>query len=186
MSINRRVRIAYFWVFLLIVFSPDAILAVSREGPQLGQAASVEDIAAWDMSVFPDGHGLPPGQGTAIEGKQVYEQRCVSCHGPQGIGGSADELAGGRAALAGPHPDKNLGNYWPYATTAFDFIRRSMPLDAPGSLGDDQVYAVTAYLLYLNGLVAENATINAQSLPAIKMPNREGFIWIDAPDTRTK
>lgn len=146
-------------------------------GPDLGQALSPEDIAARDITVFPDGQGLPGGRGTAMEGKPVYDGHCASCHGPKGSGGSAGELAG-RSPLSGAHPDQTVGNYWPYATTVFDFIRRAMPLDAPRSLSDDQIYAVTAYLLYLNGIIEENAEINAKSLPAIQMPNRDGFIRI--------
>jgi mono/diheme cytochrome c family protein len=144
-------------------------------GPDLGQALSPEAIAAVDTTVFPDGQGLPGGRGTAREGQQVYADHCASCHGPRGSGGSAGELAG-RSPLSGAHPDQTVGNYWPYATTVFDFIRRAMPMNAPRSLSDDNVYAVTAYLLYLNGIIEENAEINAKSLPAIQMPNREGFI----------
>ena len=185
MSIRRRVRIAYLGGFhLLMLCLSQSASGASREGPQLGQPASPDQVAAWNLSIFPDGRGLPPGQGNAAEGKPIYEQHCARCHGPKGIGGSADELAGGRASLAGPHPDKNVGNYWPFATTVFDFIRRSMPLDAPGSLTDDQIYATTAYLLHINGLIDENTQIDAKTLPAVKMPNREGFVWIDVVDTR--
>lgn len=157
-----------------------ATVVAAPEGPRLGKPLKAADIAAMDINVFPDGSGLPPGKGTALEGKAIYDAQCAACHGPKGSGGSAGELAGG-SALNGPHPDQTVGNYWPYATTVFDFVRRSMPLNAPRSLSDDQVYAVTAYLLYLNGLIGETAELNAKTLPEVRMPNREGFvrIWPD-------
>lgn len=161
-----------------------AVSAAAPEGPKLGRPATAEEIAAQDINIFPDGTGLPPGQGTVAEGKAIYERRCAACHGPKGAGGSAEELAGGSPPTS-PHPDRTIGAYWPYATTVFDYVRRAMPFDAPRSLGDSQVYAVTAYLLHLNGLVGEQAALDAQSLPAVKMPNRDGFIrlWPE-PATR--
>lgn len=153
-GVPRRLAAA---IFLL---GMTAAVAAAPEGPKLGRPASPGEIAAQDINVFPDGAGLPPGKGTALEGKAIYDMKCASCHGPKGMGGSAGELAGG-GSLTGPHPDKNVGTYWPYATTLFDFIRRSMPLDAPRSLSEDQVYAVTAYLLHINGIIDERAEMNA-------------------------
>jgi len=147
------------------------------EGPKLGQPLSAQELTGLDIHVFPDGNGLPPGRGTAREGKAIYNAQCAGCHGIKGSGGSAGELAGG-SALNSAHPDQTIGNYWPFATTIFDFVRRSMPLNAPRSLSDDQVYAVTAYLLQINGLLDEDAVLDPKSLPAIRMPNREGFIRI--------
>lgn len=155
--------------------------ARAAEGPKLGQPAGPQDIARWSLTVFPDGRGLPPGRGTAAEGKAVYGQHCAACHGAQGAGGSAEELAGARHGLADAAPDKTIGTYWPYATTLFDYLRRSMPPNAPGSLGDDQLYAVCAYLLHINGVIAEAAEMNAATLPQVKMPNREGFIRVEGP-----
>ncbi len=155
--------------------------SVAAEGPRLGKPASPEEIAAWNLTVFPDGRGLPSGHGTAAEGKPVYESHCASCHGTNGSGGSSEELAGARHGLTDANPDKTVGTYWPMATTLFDFVRRSMPPDAPGSLGNDQIYAVCAYLLHLNGIIAETAEMNALALSQVKMPNREGFIRVDAP-----
>ena len=157
-----------------------ATVVATPEGPKLGKPLNAADIAAMDINVFPDGSGLPPGLGMALEGKAIYDAQCAACHGPRGSGGSAGELAGG-SALNGPHPDQTVGNYWPYATTVFDFVRRSMPLNAPRSLSEDQVYAVTAYLLHINGLIGETAEMNAKTLPEVRMPNREGFvrIWPD-------
>ncbi len=154
-----------------------AAVAAAPEGPKLGKPLSPADIAAMDINVFPDGSGLPSGKGTALEGKAIYDAQCAACHGPKGTGGSAGELAGG-SALDGPHPDQTVGNYWPYATTIFDFVRRSMPLNAPRSLSDDQVYAVTAYLLNINALIGETAEMNAKTLPEVHLPNREGFVRI--------
>ncbi|MFM8333230.1 MAG: c-type cytochrome [Candidatus Methylumidiphilus sp.] len=152
----------------------------ASEGPKLGQPANPQDIAAWRLTVFPDGKGLPTGAGTVDEGKLIYQQRCASCHGADGAGGSANELAGARHGLADATPDKTIGSYWPYATTLFDFVRRAMPLDKPGSLDNNQTYAVCAYLLHLNGIVPANATLDAAALAAVKMPNRDGFTRIDA------
>lgn len=154
-----------------------------RDSPHLGKPATESDIAAWDLSVFPDGTGLPAGRGTALEGKKLYAQHCARCHGAEGEGATADELAGGKAPLDSDYPDKNIGNYWPYATTVFDFTRRSMPMEAPGSLTADETYAITAYLLFLNGVIGEDEEMNAQTLPKVRMPNRDGFIWIDARPT---
>lgn len=144
--------------------------------PHLGQPASKALLNAWNNDIFPDGTGLPLGQGSAAQGKTVYQQYCQSCHGADGKGGAADELAGAVHGLTDNPPDKTIGTYWPYATTIFDFTRRTMPLDRPGILSHDQLYAVTAYLLYLNDLLKLEAVIDAKTLADIKMPNREGFI----------
>jgi S-disulfanyl-L-cysteine oxidoreductase SoxD len=173
-----RARPASWLTTLSLAFAGPCAMAL--EGPGLGQAATAPEIAAWNLTVFPDGRGLPDGRGTARDGEAIYAGKCASCHGAKGQGGSAEELAGARHGLTDPHPDKTIGNYWPYATTVFDFVRRSMPLDAPGSLSNDQLYAVTAYLLHLNGLIDEKTEINAASLPQVAMPNRNGFIAIDA------
>lgn len=150
------------------------------DSPHLGRPATAADIAAWDLSVYPDGTGLPEGEGTAAQGKALFAQRCAACHGEEGIGGTADELAGGTSPLDSEHPDKNIGMYWPYATTLFDFIRRAMPMDKPESLSNDEVYALTAYLLHRNNIIGESDEMNARSLPKVQMPNRDGFILIDA------
>ncbi|MDV3243209.1 MAG: cytochrome c [Methylocaldum sp.] len=175
---NDRNRSGPRWLApALLLFVMTAAVAAAPEGPKLGRPASPGEIADQDINVFPDGAGLPAGKGTALEGKAIFDMKCVSCHGPKGMGGSAGELAGG-GSLTGPHPDKNIGTYWPYATTLFDFIRRSMPLDAPRSLSEDQVYAVTAYLLHINGIVDERAEMNAGTLPRVVMPNRDGFVQV--------
>jgi cytochrome c len=144
--------------------------------PALGAAASAEEIARYDISIPPSGAGLPKGSGTAREGAKVYEQKCAACHGAKGAGKPADALAGGQGTLAAKAPVRTVGSYWPYSTTLFDYVRRAMPLTAPLSLSDDEVYAVSAYVLYLNAIIGEDVAMNAQTLPQVKMPNRDGFV----------
>jgi cytochrome c len=149
------------------------------KGPGLGEPVDAAQIAAWNLSVYPDGRGLPAGSGTAQQGLSVYKDRCAACHGDEGEGGSGGHLVG-RGPLADADPDQAVGNYWPYATTLFDFIRRAMPMDKPGSLSADEIYAVSAYVLYLNRIVELDQTLDAGTLAGIRMPNRDGFIGIDA------
>ena len=144
--------------------------------PSLGVLVSAEEIAPWDISIPPSGAGLPMGSGTVKQGEAVYLAQCQACHGPKGAGKPADPLVGGVGSLATGKPLRTVGSYWPYATTLFDYTRRSMPITKPLSLTNEEVYAVTAYLLYLNGIIGENAEMNAQTLPQVKMPNRDGFI----------
>lgn len=151
------------------------------ESPMLGREAPPEAVAAWDRTIGPDGEGLPPGSGTVAEGRAVYLRTCIHCHGAEGRGGAAEALAGGEQSLTSEAPDKVIGTYWPYATTLFDYIRRSMPLDRPASLDDAEVYAVTAYLLHINGVIAEETVLDAESLPRVRMPNRDGFVPIHQP-----
>ena len=144
--------------------------------PSLGVPLSAADVAPYDISIPPSGAGLPAGGGSARQGATVYEQKCAACHGVKGAGKPADVLVGGVGSLASKTPVRTVGSYWPYATTLFDYVRRAMPITNPLSLSNDEAYAVSAYLLYLNGIVAEDAPINAQTLPQVKMPNRDGFI----------
>ena len=144
--------------------------------PAFGVAVSAEEIPRWDISIPPSGAGLPGGGGSVRQGLKVYEERCQSCHGAKGAGKPADPLAGGIGSLAGKTPLRTVGSYWPYATTLFDYVRRAMPITNPLSLTDDEVYAVSAYVLFLNGIVGEDAVMNAQTLPQVKMPNRDGFV----------
>src|SRR5258705_7973882 len=152
-------------------------VAFAAESPNLGRAATPEEIASWDISIGPDGAGLPPGSGTPKQGEAVYTAKCLVCHGEKGAGKPNDALVGGRGTLAGDQPPvKTVGSFWPYATTLFDYVRRAMPLNESKSLTNDEVYAVIAYLLQLNGIIGENETINAQTLPRVQMPNRDGFM----------
>ena len=148
------------------------------ESPTLGLEATPAQIAGWDISVGPDGVGLPPGQGTLAAGAIVYEQKCQVCHGAKGAGQPNDRLVGGQGTLASKAPVRTIGSYWPYATTVFDYVRRSMPYIQPQSLSDSEVYAVTAYLLNLNGIIGEHDEMNAQTLPNVKMPNQSNFIVV--------
>src|SRR5438552_15163254 len=151
--------------------------AALADSPNLGKVITPEEVAPWDISVSPDGAGLPPGSGTPKQGEAVYTAKCLACHGEKGAGKPNDALAGGRGTLAGDQPPlKTVGSFWPYATTLFDYVRRAMPLNESKSLTNDEVYAVVAYLLQLNGIIGENETINAQILPRVQMPNRDGFM----------
>jgi len=157
----------------LVVVSNTAV----AESPNLGRMVSPEEITSWDISIGPDGAGLPPGSGTPKQGEAVYTAKCLVCHGEKGAGQPNDALAGGLGTLAGDQPPvKTIGSFWPYATTLFDYVRRTMPLNESKSLANDEVYSVVAYLLQLNGVIGENETINAQTLPKVRMPNRDGFI----------
>jgi mono/diheme cytochrome c family protein len=151
-------------------------LLAHAEGPGLGRAATPEEISAWDISIGADGAGLPPGRGTAAQGAAVFAEKCAACHGDKGAGKPNDQLVGGVGSLAGDAPIKTVGSFWPYATTIFDYIRRAMPITASKTLTNDEVYALTAYLLQQNGIVGERDEIDAKSLPKVKMPNRDGFI----------
>jgi len=155
--------------------------AATAESPGLGEPVDAAELARIDYTVLPNGSGLPTGAGTAEQGAKVYERYCLACHGEGGTGGINDALVGGAGTLATERPAKTIGSYWPYATTVFDYVRRAMPLTSPGVLSADETYAVTAYLLFLNGIVAKDTVIDAKSLPGVKMPNRDGFEWAYSP-----
>ena len=154
------------------------VTAGTTEGPNLGREATPAQIAGWDISVGPDGVGLPPGEGTPAAGALVYEQKCQACHGARGAGQPNDRLVGGQGTLASKSPVRTIGSYWPYATTVFDYVRRAMPYIQPQSLSNDEVYAVTVYLLNRNGIIGEGDEMNAQTLPKVKMPNQANFIVV--------
>jgi cytochrome c len=147
---------------------------------KIGRAPGADEIAAWDIDVSPGNGGLPPGRGTVGEGRRVYARQCAGCHGESGDDGPAPKLRGGRGSLASARPLATIGSYWPYAETLFDYVRRAMPFDRPGSLSDDQLYAVTAYLLWINDIIGEETSLDAAGLAKIRMPNRDGFV----PDPR--
>ncbi|HEV3063012.1 MAG TPA: cytochrome c [Vicinamibacterales bacterium] len=156
----------------------------------VGRAPTPKELEAIDIDVTPDGRGLPPGSGTATRGKEVYASRCLNCHGPTGVEGPQDVLVGGQgtlvAASAVARPVKTVGSYWPYATTLWDYVRRAMPFDHPGTMVTDDVYAATAYLLFLNHIVGENDVLTDKTLPQVKMPNRDGFVPDPRPDVHKK
>ena len=154
-----------------------ATAAASAQAPQFGQPISPADLAPWDIEILPSGAGLPPGSGTVAQGEAVFAAKCQACHGAKGAGQPNDRLVGGKGTLAtGQAPVKTVGSYWPYATTLFDYVRRAMPWTNPKSLTNDEVYAVSAYLLNLNGIIGENDVMNAQTLAKVSMPNKDGFI----------
>jgi len=148
----------------------------SPRTPALGVPMEEAQLAAWDLSVPPSGAGLPSGSGSVKQGATVYEQKCAACHGAKGVGKPADALTGGMGTLGTKTPLRTVGSYWPYSTTLFDYVRRAMPITNPLSLTNDEVYAVSAYVLFLNGIVDEAAVMDATTLPQVKMPNRDGFI----------
>jgi mono/diheme cytochrome c family protein len=148
----------------------------------VGQPVSESALRSWDIDVGTDGAGLPPGQGSVQAGKAVYETECIACHGVEGQGQPMDRLAGGQGTLKSAKPVKTIGSYWPHATTVFDYVRRAMPPDRPQSLSSDEVYALTAYLLHLNGIVDSDAVMNAQTLSMVRMPNRAAFRPDPRPD----
>ncbi|PHS15650.1 MAG: cytochrome C [Kangiella sp.] len=151
---------------------------------QMGDHAAQEVIAGWDIDIRPDGMGLPPGSGSVEDGEEMYEEKCASCHGSFGEGeGSWPKLAGGEGTLTDARPTKSVGSYWPYASTLWDYIHRAMPFPAPQSLEDDEVYAITAYVLYLNEIVEDDFVLTKENFATIKMPNQDSFYVDDRPDT---
>ncbi len=166
-------------LFLFCAALPGTVAA--QEGPGLGVELSEEQIAAWDINIAPDGTGLPPGSGDAREGAAVFAVQCIACHTTDGSEGLNDRLVGGHGTLASAAPVKTVGSFWPYATTIFDYVRRAMPYALPQSLTDDEIYALTAYLLHLNDIIGEDEVMDAKSLPLVEMPNRDGFIVVWPP-----
>lgn len=155
------------------------LTASAAEAPRLGQAVTPKDLAAWDLSIGPDGAGLPLGKGTARQGEAIYAEKCASCHGDKGQGQPNDRLVGGHGTLNGPGPAvKTVGSFWPHATTLFDYVRRAMPLSEPQSLTANEVYAVSAYVLALNDIIGFDVVMDAKSLPQVKMPNRDKFFAV--------
>jgi cytochrome c len=174
-----------------------ATVVMNAQQPQrfgIGTPATRDQIAALDIDVRPDGTGLPPGQGTATEGAPIYARKCAACHGANGEGGAADVLVGAEPRNTAPFGSDyerwrngardvpfTIGNYWPYATTVFDYVRRAMPANAPGTLGADETYSLVAWLLAKNGIIAEDALMTAATLPKVMMPAHARFV----PDNRT-
>jgi cytochrome c len=147
-----------------------------------GQPVTDDELAGWDIDIKPDGTGLPPGSATIEDAKRVYEQYGAAFHGPNGEGtDAAPRLVGGMGSLDTADPVKTVGSYWPYATTVFDYIRRAMPASAPQTLTNDEYYALTAWVLWANGLIDDDAVIDQDTLPQVQMPNRDGFT---SPDPR--
>ena len=150
--------------------------AAAQSGPNLGEPISEDDLTPWDISIETNGDGLPPGSGTVAQGQTIYEAQCLTCHGVEGSDGMNDRLVGGHGTLEEFSQVRTVGSFWPYASTVFDYIRRAMPFNTPQSLSDDEVYAVTAYLLHLNGILEADASLDARALRRVEMPNADGFI----------
>jgi len=183
---TRNVSLGFFAATALaicgVALSVPRLFAADQLG--VGRPPTAEELKAIDIEVLPDGRGLPAGSGTAAKGKTIYANRCVTCHGAKGKEGPQDVLVGGQGTLASPKPLKTVGSYWPYATTLWDYINRAMPFDHPGTLSPDDVYATTAYLLYLNGIVGEQDAMDRTTLPRVQMPNRNGFVADPRPDIK--
>ena len=160
-------------LFIALAFSAGVAVA---QTPKLGKPISERDIAAWDVSAAPDGSGLPPGSGNPAQGAKIYAEKCVACHGENGKGQPFAALVGGAPLTSGIETAKTIANFWGYSTIVFDFIRRAMPFQSPRTLTNDEVYALTAYILALNKLIGENDAMDAKTLPKVMMPNRDGFI----------
>jgi cytochrome c553 len=172
MFMPRQITFNVVFLIALILGSSAAF----AQSPNFGKPISPAEIAAWDISIMPDGSGLPPGSGTPGDGSRIYVAKCAMCHGPDGKGGLAAALVGGNPLTSGIDTTKTIANFWPYATTLFDYTRRAMPWPKPRTLTNDEVYALTAYVLALNKLIGENDIMNADTLPKVRMPNRDGFI----------
>jgi len=175
-------------VVVVLIAAAQAFRPALAQSPTfgVGRAPTSEELKAIDIDVLPDGRGLPPGRGTARAGRETYTSRCVTCHGPTGREGPQDILAGGQGSLNTSTPLKTVGSYWPFATTLWDYLRRAMPFDHPGTLTTDQVYATTAFVLFLNGIVGEDDVLDEMTLPRVKMPNRDGFVGDPRPDIPVK
>ncbi|MCG2626019.1 cytochrome c [Bradyrhizobium sp. WYCCWR 13023] len=171
-------------VAFAIVLCAAANGACAQSNYGIGRPATADEIAGWDIDIGRDGSNLPKGSGSVSHGREVFAQECASCHGDSGEGGVGDRLVGGQGTIGTPKPIRTVGSYWPYAPTLFDYIRRAMPQNAPQSLSNEDVYAVSAYILNLNGLVRDDATLDAKSLAAIKMPNRDKFVGDARPDVK--
>jgi mono/diheme cytochrome c family protein len=175
---TRELRVAAFSVLVLA-----CVTSAQAQSPYgIGRAATPAEIAGWNIDIDRYGNNLPSGTGSVVHGREVFDQQCAACHGEKGEGGVGDQLVGGQGTLATAKPVKTVGSYWPYAPTLFDYIRRAMPQNAPQSLSNEDVYAVSAYILYLNGLLPAEATLDAKRLSAIVMPNRNMFVGDSRPD----
>lgn len=188
----RSSTLSLICVGIFLLFG-DAALAQTQDYKNIGRTPTKQEIEAWDISIGPDGKGLPPGQGSAKDGGPIFAAKCAVCHGDQGQGAKiGPRVVGGIAdteTLASLKPVRSVGGYWPYATTVWDFIHRAMPRDQSGTLTPNEVYAVTAFILWKSGIIQEGDVLDAKTLPQVKMPNRNGFVpakFSDIPDEKKR
>jgi len=180
---SRSRSLAFAFAVLVAATGP----AAAQQALPLGRPALPAEIAAWDIDVRPDGLGLPPGKGSVKQGEELYLMQCAACHGEFGEGaGRWPPIAGGAGSLKGENPEKTPGSYWPYASTLFDYVHRAMPFGNAQSLEPDQVYAITAYLLYMSDVVPDNFVLSKENFATIKLPNAGGFIDDDRETTERK
>ena len=179
MAAKYLMKLARTCAATLALTTLGACTNLSQQNQKFDIGTSVPEsfLSAWNIDIASDGTGLPAGGANARLGEKVYQEKCLSCHGANGAGGSANRLAGG-GMLNTDKAVKTVGSFWPHATTIFDYVRRAMPHSSPQSLSDEEVYASTAYILYLNKIVGMDDVIDRTTLPAIKMPNRDGFIQV--------
>ena len=179
--------------FGIALLTATSSLAQTPSYTNVGRAPTKEEIQAWDISVGPDGKGLPPGQGSAKDGAPIFAAKCAVCHGPAGEGAKiGPRLVGGTAdleTLTTLRPVRSIGGYWPYATTVWDFINRAMPRGQSGTLTANEVYALTAFILAKSNIIKEDDILDAMTLPKVQMPNRNGFVparFSDIPDEKKR
>ncbi len=173
------------WIAAAALAALANVASAQAQSPYgIGRVAAPAEIAGWNIDIGRDGSGLPPGSGSVSHGREVFAQQCAACHGEKGEGGVGDKLVGGQGTIATAKPVRTVGSYWPYAPTLFDYIRRAMPQNAPQSLSNEDVYAVSAYILNLNGLLPADGTLDAKTLAVIKMPNRDMFVGDPRPDVK--
>jgi len=174
--------------FSILVFAAalGAVAVAQSAHYKVGRPPTPDEVKAWDIAIGPEGKELPSGRGAVDRGKVVYADQCSRCHGATGVEGPEAPLVGGQGTLKSKRPIKTVGSYWPYATTLFDYINRAMPFDRPTIMSADDVYAVTAYLLNVNGIIKPDEVMDAHTLPAVRMPNRDGFVPDPRPDVGTR
>jgi S-disulfanyl-L-cysteine oxidoreductase SoxD len=173
MSMVSKLLISFWLISTLSPsYAEDTFQPLGQKAEQLSQ------LSQWNLSISPTGEGLPKGQGNAVHGAKIFANQCAACHGPQGIGASAEPLIGEVGSLTSEYPEKTVNSYWPYASSLFDYIRRAMPIDAPFSLSADEVYALCAYILSSDDIIDKDFELNEETLPLVMMPNHDGFIAI--------
>lgn len=171
-TLIKTIFISFFVLYSLISLAENDYQKLGKKADNLSQQAQ------WNLTVFPSGDNLPKGSGTTMQGAKLFALKCAGCHGPEGIGGSAEPLVGEVGSLTSDYPEKTVNSYWPDATTLFDYIRRSMPINEPFSLTNDEIYALCAYIFHKDDIFLDNVELNEETLPKVTMPNHSGFVAI--------